>query len=207
MVLERSLSEEGSRRAHFPRDMETPFLWKRLRAGKNFGLDNALGWTLWKKNYLLQTGNGLGLETAWRWKQPGAGNSRKIQTSLNPPQQFATAFSKHQTPACQLDALVQLRSQLQKFFQLKFEGEKSMETHTIISRKQNVPLFSIRLETALGWKQPSAGKSFRLATAAFEIFWNLQRPTHTKFCLPIHSSMAGTHRLSEIHPGILESSS
>lgn len=26
--------------------LEPPFLWKHLRAGKTFGLDNALGWTL-----------------------------------------------------------------------------------------------------------------------------------------------------------------
>ena len=45
------------------------FLWKHPRAGETFGLDDAR--TLWKKNYLLQTGNGL---------QPGAGNSLCLET-------------------------------------------------------------------------------------------------------------------------------
>jgi len=80
--------------------LEPPFLWNHPRAGKTFGLDNALGWTLWKKItcFKLETvwdwqqpwaGNSLALETALVWKQPWSGNSLVLETALGRKQPSA----------------------------------------------------------------------------------------------------------------------
>jgi len=66
------------------------------------------------------------LETVWRWKQSWSGNSLALETALGWKQ---PKISNLVEPTVQLDALVQLRSQLHKFLSLKSEGESPSKSY------------------------------------------------------------------------------